>query len=378
MKKTTLKKMCSLSVVASMIMATALLAGCGDSSANTASAGSDSSKELTEVNFVSPTALASLDLAWLYAADGMGYFADEGIKLNLIESTDASDPKILASGQANFAGFSPAVGMSAVDSGVTNVQAICNIVGNNHFGIAYNLNSGISDWSDLEGESIGFLADTGSVIYNPILDAAGVDSSTVTYVNYGASEYEALDSGQVNAMGTWLSEFYMCEGMGYEWGYLSGDEVLPQIANSLWVNTDYAKENPEIVKAFVRAVVKGMYFMYENPEAVADIILTRYPAIEMTWEGAVGSVNGNLNAMLGLEDADKEAIISSDSIGLFDMEKVNTTMQNLFDGGATKTLYKAEDYYTNDYLPGAVDYDAIKADSDAYEFTSTIYKDAQK
>lgn len=375
MKKIVLKKMCCISLVASLTLTTALFGGCGKSDA--AGTGADSAKGLTEVNFVSPTALASLDLAWLYAADGMGYFEDEGIKLNLIESTDGSDPKILASGQADLAGFAPAVGMSAVDSGMSNVKAICNIVGNNHFGIAYNLNSGIKDWSDLEGEGIGFLADSGAVIYNPIIDAAGVDSSTVNYVNYGASEYEALDSGKVKAMGTWLSEFYMCEGMGYKWGYLSGDDVLPQIANSLWVNTEYATKNPDTVNAFVRAVVKGMYFMYLNPEAVADIILARYPSIDMTWDGAVGSVNGNLSAMFGMTDEAKEKIISSNTIGQFDMDKVSTTMQNLHDGGATKALYTASDYYTNDYLPGKIDYDAIAADSDAYKFTSTIYKDAQ-
>lgn len=372
MKKNGLKKACSLAL--SLGMTAALFAGCGSSSSGSTS----SEGELTVVNIVTPTAAASLDLAWLYAADGMGYFEDEGIKLNIIESTDGSDPKILASGQADFAGFSPSLGMAAVDSGAANVKAVANVVAYNHFGLAYNKDSGISSWADIEGESIGFLSDTGSVIYDPILAAAGVDPSTVTYINYGSSEYEALDSGQVNVMGTWLSELYMCEGMGYDWGYLSGDEVLPQIANSLWVNTDYAEKNPEIVKKFVKATIKGIYLMYLNPEAVADIILARYPSIEMSWDGAVGSVSGNLSAMLGMTDEEKKSVIDSNSIGKFDMDKVQATMQNLYDGGATTTLYTAEDYYTNEYLPDSIDYDSIKEDSDAYEFKSDIYKEANE
>ena len=367
----------AVGVMLSVTMAAALMTGCGGSSSSDASSSSSSDSDgLTTVNFVTPTAEASLDLAWLYAADGMGYFEDEGIKINLIESTDGSDPKILASGQADFGGFSPSVGMSAVDTGATNIKAITNVVSQNHFGIAYNKNSGIKDWSDLEGENIGFLSDTGSVIYNQILDAAGVDSSSVNYVNYGNAEYEALDSGQVNAMGTWLSEYYMCEGMGYDWGYLSGDDVLPQIANSLWVNTDYAEKNPEIVKSFVKAVVKGMYFTYLNPEAVADIVLTKYPTIEITWDGAVGSVKGNLAAMLGMTEEDQATVVDGKTIGQFDFDKVQQTMQNLYDGGATSQLYKAEDYYTNEYVDSDVDYDAIAADSEAYEFTSTVYTEA--
>ena len=203
-----------------------------------------------------------------------------------------------------------------------------------------------------------------------------MDPSTVTYVNYGTSEYEALDSGQVNLMGTWLSELYMCEGMGYDWGYLAGDEVLPQIANSLWVNKEFAEKNPDLVKKFVKATAKGVYFMDRNPEAVADIILERYPSIDMSWDGAVGSINGNLSAILGQTEEEREAIISSDSLCKFDMDKVQSTMQNLYDGGATATLYTAEDYYTNDYIPGAIDYDAVKADADSYEFKSDIYKKA--
>lgn len=371
MKKTTFGRAASV-LIASGLLA-GMLTGCGGSSD---AAGSSDSGDLTTVNIVTPTAAASLDLAWLYAADGAGYFEEEGIKLNIIESTDGSDPKILASGQADFAGFSPAAGMSSVDTGATNVKAITNVVAYNHFGLAYNKDSDIKSWADVEGEQIGFLADTGSVIYNPIIEAAGIDSSTVTYVNYGASEYEALDSGQVKLMGTWLSELYMCEGMGYDWGYLPGDEVLPQIANSLWVNTDYAEKNPEIVKKFVNATVKGMYFMYTNPEAVADMILNRYPAIEMEWEGAVGSINGNLSAMLGTTDEEKAAVIDGNALGKFDMEKVQSTMQSLFDGGATSQLFTAEDYYTNEYLPESIDYEAIEADAEAYEFQSAIYKAA--
>lgn len=372
MKKNLMKKLCG--VVLATSMAASLLSGCG--SKETAS--TEEGKDLVTVNLVSPTVLASLDLAWLYAADGLGYFAEEGIQLNLIENSDGSDPKILGSGQADFAGFSPSTGLANADTGVTNIQAVCNIVSSNHFGIAYNKNSGISDWSDINGQNIGFLSDNANVIYNPILQAAGVDTDSVTYTNYGSAEYEALDSGQVSVMGSWLSEYYMCQGMGYDWGYLSGDEVLPQIANSLWVNKEFAAKNPEIVKKFVKAVVKGMYFMYLNPEAVADIILDRYPSIEMSWEGAVGSVNGNMNAIFGMTDAEKEEKISSNSIGKFDMEKVDTTIQNLYEGGAISKVLSSEAYYTNDYVPESIDYDAVKADSEGYEFKSAIYKDAQK
>lgn len=369
-----------VAMLSSIAMAASLFAGCGASSSSSSNGGAASkdSDGLTEVSFVTPTALASMDVVWLYAADEMGFLKEEGIKLNYIECTDGSDPKILASGQAQFGGFSPAVGLSAADSGVTNIEAITNILSVNHFGIAYNKESGIKDWKDLEGKNIGALADTFAGLYNPILQAAGVDTSKVNYVTYGSSEYEALNTNQVPAMGTWLSEYYMCQGMGYDWGYLSGNDVQPCIANSLWVNTDFAKENPDIVKGFARAVEKAIYLCYLNPEAVADITLTKYPSIEISWGGAVGSVKGNVAAMLGIDEADQKAKVDSKEIGKFDMDVCQTTIDNLDKGGSIKNELKAEDYYTNDYFSNDWDYSEVEKASDSYEFQSKVYKEANK
>lgn len=354
-----------------------MLAGCGGDSGSAGSDGKDSG-ELLEVTMVSSSTVASMDFVWATVAEDMGYFEEEGLKVNVIECTDGSDPKMLASGQADFGGFSPSVGLSAVDSGVTNIQAVCNLICGNIFGFAYNKDSGISDWSDLEGKQIAVLSSTFSVIYDPILSAAGVDPATVEYVTYGSSEYEALDSNQAPAMGTWISEYYMCQGMDYDWEYLSGNDVLPQIANSIWVNTDFAEENPEAVKGFVRAICKAKYFCYLNPEATADLQLSRYPSIEVTWDGAVGSVRGNIKGMLGMTDEEIAACVENKQIGIFDMEIVDQTIQNLVDGGAISEKLDTAVYYTNEYVDTDWDYSEVEEDAANYEYSSKIYKEAQE
>ena len=358
------------------VLVTSMFAGCGSSSGTTSS---DAKKDgLTEVTMVSSSTVASMDFIWATVADKMGYFEDEGLKVNVVECTDGSDPKMLASGQADFGGFSPSVGLSAVDSGVTNIQAVDNLICGNIFGIACKSNSGIKDWSDLAGKDIAVLSSNFSVIFDPILSAAGVDPSSVNYVTYSSSVYEALDSGQAAGMGTWISEYYMCEGMGYDWTYLSGNDVLPQIANSIWVNTDFEKKNPDAVKGFVRAVNKAKYFCYVNPEAAADLQLATYPSIEVTWDGAVGSVKGNIKGMLGMTDEDIKNTIDNKQIGVFDMDVVDQTVQNLVDGGAIKQKLDPQTYYTNDYVDTDWDYSEVEDDAAKYEFTSKIYKKANQ
>ena len=380
-----IKKVASVLLVLCLIFA--LLAGCGNTATETtdetttssSEETSESSEELFEVTWVSPAALASLDFCWMHVANALGYFEDEGISVNIVEDVSGGDAKYLAAGSADFSATSPSVALSSVDVGANNITAVCNVVVNNFFGIAYNQESGISDWADLEGKTIATLAESFPSLYNPILMAAGVDPETVNYVVYGTAEYEALNSSEADAMGTWLSEYYMCLGMGYDtWGYLSGNDVLPQIANSIWVNNEFAAENPDIVEGFVRAITKAAYFCYLNPEAAADITLQEYPEIDITWDGAVGAVVGNVYGMIGATEEDQAVRIEAHDVGVYDMDTVQQTMDNLYNGGVLSNELTAADYYTNEYVDTTWDYAIVQADSDAYTFGSDIYTEANE
>ena len=372
-----MKKIFAVSLA--LCLALALFAGCGSKTGTDAPSktpgASGAAPELFEVTWVSPAALASLDFCWMHVANALGYFEDEGIKVKIVEDVSGGDAKYLAAGSADFSGTSPAVAISTVDVGADNITAVCNVVVNNIFGFAYNPDSGITDWADLKGKTIATLAESFPALFNPILMAAGVDPATVNYVVYGAAEYEALNSGEADAMGTWISEYYMCKGMGYDsWGYLNGNEVLPQIANSIWVNDKFAAAHPDIVKGFVRAITKACYFCYLNPEAAADITLQKYPEIDITWEGAVGAVVGNVYGMIGATEADQKARVDAHEIGVYDMATVQQTIDNLFKGGVISKEMKAADLYTNEYVDTAWDYAGVKADSDGYTLGSAVYK----
>ena len=376
-----MKKKRLISGLLAAAMSLGLLTGCGGAGSGGTDASADSAAAadgLTHVKWVSPSAVAAFDYCWMFVAQKMGYFEDEGLSVDIIENVDGSDAKYLASGSADFGGSSPAVGLSTVDVGATNIKAIVNQVSSNIFGFAYTKASGIKDWKDLEGKKVAIASESLTSIFNPILDAAGVDSSKVEYVVFSNARYEALNSGAADAMATWLSEYQMCEGLGYtDWGFLSGNDVLPQIANSVWVNTDFAEKNPDAVTGFARAVTKAIYFCYKNPEAAADITFNAYPSIECTWDGAVGAVNGNVQGMVGQTEEEQNACIESHSIGVFDMDVVQQTMDNLLSGGSIRTALKAEDYYTNDYVDTTWDYADVDADAAAYQCTSDAYTAAQ-
>lgn len=380
-KKTMIKKVSAL--VMSGALAASLLGGCGSAanggnSENKAGSGelSTDADGLTTVTFVSPTALESFDYMSIYAADYLGYFEEEGLKVKFVEQLGSDDCKMLAAGTAQFAYPSPGVMMSSIDAGVDDIIAITNYDSVQIFGYALNKDSGITSVKDLKGKQIATYSEAWNSLGAPILASAGLSDSDVEYVSYGDSRYEAVASGTTPALITWLSEYYQLLGQGYDLDYIDGNEYAPQVSNSLCTSKTFAKEHPEIVEKFIRAFIKGEYFCYCNPEAAADITLLTCPNLEIDWDGACGAAKGNLKQYFGTTDEAAEAYIAN-GIGIFDMDYCQSAMENLLSSGTISSEIDVTKYYTNDYVESVtaeLDKSKVEADAQAYECSSKQYK----
>ncbi|MDR3365207.1 MAG: ABC transporter substrate-binding protein [Clostridiales Family XIII bacterium] len=381
-----MKKKLMLMVLA-MVMVLAF-AGCGGGgteagggAAGGSLAGADSTSpdsaagSLKKVSFVAPVALDSFDLMALYAADYLGYFEEEGIDVEFIEQLGTDDVKMVAAGTAQFSYPSPGVFMSSIDAGVDNVTAVANYCAIQIFGIATNKDSGIQSFEDLKGKQIALGSEAWTPLFTPILFKAGVQPEDVEMVSFGAGRYEACASGQTPALGTWLNEYYQLLGQGYDFEYLDGEQVAPQLSNALCTSNDIIESDPELVRSFIRAFVKGQYFLHLNPEACADITLYTRPDLKIDWAGAVGAAKGTDMMELGTTEAEQQARIEA-GIGLFDMAYAQNAADNLLAAGAISGEIDASKYYTNDFVDTGWDKAAVEADAAGYEFVSDVYSEA--
>jgi len=364
-----MKKGLSLFLLATLILS---ISGCA---AKTKTEESDKNEQLQTIVFASPVALESFGNCALYAADYLGYFKEEGLEIKFEEGIGTTDVKMVASGQAQFAYPSPGVILTSKEAGV-DVIAVFSHQPVNIFGFAY-AKGHINGFADLKGKSIALGDASWKSIGAPIIKAAGLDpEKDVEWVTVGDARYQSTASGQTDALLSWDVEYGQLIGMGFDFDYLDADEVLPQLSNSVIVSSAYAKDNPDIVKKFNRALAKGQYFTYKNPAATADITLRKYPNIKIDYDGGVLAVSHQVYSYFGnTEEEQKETL---EVIGRFNEQRWQVTIDAAINSGIITTPYKAADIFTNDFIDNSWERSKVEADAVNYTFGSDAYNKSKQ
>lgn len=331
---------------------------------------------------VLPHAIEAVDEMCLYLGIALGYYEEEGLDLKVIAADNPTDVQMCASGQVDLCVPSPTVFMTQIEAGL-DVVMVGNYQPVNIFGYAVPPESKIEKWEDITQDMSVLLGIPAweSICY-PTLGAIGLDPTTMNYVIGGDARFTMEQEGQCDVLLTWISEYYQMEGMGYDFRFLCGEDVLPCIANGWVANRATLEEKGDDIAAFLRATGKSLYALYCSPEAAADAVLTEFPSLDITWEGAVGCAVGRVYHAFGM-NADKLDYFT-DEVGVeyIDEESIATTIEYCLKYGIiTDDGIKPENIYTNDYIPAPftqAEKDQIAKDVAGYQFTSQIYLNQAK
>ena len=113
------------------------------------------------------------------------------------------------------------------------------------------------------------------------MQANGINASKVKIENVGFPVREPmLQNGQVDAItGFSFSSFINLKSMGVPVDdivvMLMADYGVNLYGNTIIVNPKFATENPEAVKGFLRAFVKGLKDTVKNPSHAVDSVIKR-------------------------------------------------------------------------------------------------------
>ncbi len=260
-------------IIAILMACIFVLVGCGGTSG--AKFTEDGLREVDVVLDWYPNALH----AFLYVASERGYFAEEGLHLNIRFPSNANDAiSLVAAGQAEIGlYYQQDVIRARADQNVpvksigAVVQAPLNIV----LSLA---DKNIASPADLEGKKVGYAGtELSEALIETIMTYAGADYSKVTMIDVGFDLMSSMTTGNVDAtIGCYLNhEVPQMEEEGFDVSWLSLDDYgVPTYYEGVFLTTDTLIEtDAEMLKAFLRACEKGFADMKADPEAALAILL---------------------------------------------------------------------------------------------------------
>lgn len=362
------RKHARITLGATAVAAMLALTACADP-------GNGAGAESTTIEFGLPTTMGANN-APLAVAVGHGYFEDEGLNVN-VTSTGGSAPTLQAviSGQLDIGSATPEPVLQFAESGgeFGGVTMVYNYVRKPTGSIAVLADSGIESLQDLAGATIGnsSLGSGNLLLADAILDSVGLEPESDYQhiaVGTGAAALQALQSGQVQALSLWDTEYAAMEAQGAELRTFTSEEAADLFSTTYFASPQLLETDPAAVEAFGRAMARATYFTQLNPEAALKVMYETYPETRTAGVPEEEQVAADLVAL----EARLELLVADDpqgthSWGAYDPAAVASWTTFALATDVVTTELAPETLYTNDFVDAYNDFDAAAVEADAEE-----------
>lgn len=255
-----------LSNVLILLLTMILLAGCGES------------KKITFVLDWTP----NTNHTGVYVAKEKGYYAEEGLDVEIIQPSDMGADAMVASGTAQF-GVSYQESVTFARAENVPLISIAAVIQHNTSGFGALKEKSIKSPADFEGKKYGgWGSPVEEATIKYLMEKAGADPSKVEILSVGTADFfQASSSGQIDF--SWIFDGW--DGVaarirGIEIDYIDlgrTDPIFDYYTPVIVTSEDMIKNNAKMVEAFMRATIKGYKFAMENPDEAAEIFIKAVP-----------------------------------------------------------------------------------------------------
>ena len=212
--------------------------------------------------------IPNIQYAPFYAAIEKGYFKDAGIEIEFDYSFETDGVKLVGVGELPFAVVSgeQVLLARAQDVPVTYVAAWYQQY---PISVVSKADANISKTEDLKGRTIGLpgLFGANYIGLRALLFSAGLSESDVTLEEIGFNQVELVVAGnQTIIVGYAANEPIQLKAQGIDVTELRVSDAVQLAANGILASEKVIAEDPELVKGFVGAFLKGLQYTIENPD----------------------------------------------------------------------------------------------------------------
>ncbi|MGW0803928.1 ABC transporter substrate-binding protein [Nonomuraea sp. NPDC002799] len=269
-----------------------LLAACGGGQSPPADAGGASGAPTP----VKVSVIPIIDVAPIYLGNQQGFFAAEGLKLELVPAQGgAAIVPAVVSGQVEF-GFSNFTSLIIAKSKGLPLKVVApgagstGTQGEDFGGVVVKAGSPLKSAADLAGKrvAVNTLNNINDTTVRASIRAAGGDAKNVTFTELAFPDMlAALDKGNVDAVQ--VVEPFLATAKK------NGDRVIASnyvdTAPGLTIAGYFTSQQtltakPDLVKRFTSAMQKSLKYASDNPDAVRKVLLT-YTKIDPSLTGSL-------------------------------------------------------------------------------------------
>ncbi|SAL98541.1 hypothetical protein [Absidia glauca] len=228
----------------------------------------------------------------VFLAEKLGYFAEEGIQVAIIEPNNPSDvTEIIGSGKVDL-GCKAMIHTIAGKARGFPIKSIGTLLDEPFTGVIHlKHKSGIDEtFESIKGKRIGYVGEFGKIQVDDLAKQYGMSLSDYTAVRVGMNVTKALQDGEIDA-GIGLENVQMVELE--EWSVQQGrspadvemlriDELADLgcccFCSILFIgNETFIQENPEKVAKFMKAVKRGADMMFAQPAEAYELFVDMKP-----------------------------------------------------------------------------------------------------
>jgi len=288
------------------------------------------------------------------AAVAEGYYKAVGLDVKLVEGNGSGNTsQLVASGRSQLA-YADAVAVSQLIAKGAPMKILSTIYQSNPNEVSALKKTGIKSIKDLAGKKVGVPSGSSQTTMLPLfLKANNLTETDVNLINMPAtSMVPALLQGQVDAiLGSIDAYQIQAEAQGAQLdNFRFADYGVPTVSTSIFANDTFIKENPDLIRKFIAASLKGWSFALDNPEKAVKDLKSVFPEMNEKLATAELAAITPLFCSGGAKYIGK----AEDALWVKTQELLSEV----------KLLPAGQDpksYYTNAYLPPVAEMRACKA-----------------
>ncbi len=237
----------------------------------------------------------SVEYAGFYAAMENGYYADENLEVTLVAGGPEVNPvDEVMNGKAQF-GITSGDTIIMAKSNQQNLIALAAIFKENPLAITSLKKDNITKPGDLVGKTVGTYSEDLSNFFDvpflALMNRTGLKRDSMSYAVIqdfqGANEIKAGNMDALSGMFA-TDQQVMAQDAGDELNFIYyKDYGYDVYINTIFTTEEFKKENPELIRKFLNATMKGYQYALDHTDEAASFAVKYDNTLDLSYQQKV-------------------------------------------------------------------------------------------